>query len=137
MEGQAVSMAYRKRQGGDVTRYGNTRTGCSLGHSHRSKLESALCQQLTLLVRAKELRDLEAEVTVYLSDARIKYIPDFRAIEVATGCPRYFEAKGFENDRWPILKKLWAAYGPAPLEVWKGTPTRLRLDEIITPEVKP
>ena len=102
-------------------KYGNTRSTCQLGHSHRSKLESAVCQILMLRGKAQELELVQIEDTLYLSDARIKYIADFKCLDLKTQEFFWVEAKGFESPRWPIIQKLWSFYGPGKLEIWKGT----------------
>jgi hypothetical protein len=123
-----------KRGGGDTKRYGNKRQTCALGHSHRSKLESAVCQMLQLREKAGELKLLQAEDHVYLTEARIGYIPDFKCQDTKTGEIFWVEAKGFANDRWPILKKLWAHYGMGRLEIWQGSHVNPRLVETIVPK---
>lgn len=117
-------------------KYGNDRSTCKLGHSHRSKLEGSVCQILQLREKAGEIEIIQAEEHVYLSDARICYIADFKCKDLKTGEMLYVEAKGFANDRWPIIKKLWAAYGPANLEIWMGSHLRPTLKEIIIPRWK-
>jgi hypothetical protein len=129
-----VNFWKHRRGGGDTKRYGNKRQTCDLGHSHRSKLESAVCQMLQLRARAGELRIIHAEAQVKLTDAQIVYIADFKCQDCATGDVFYVEAKGFTNDRWPIIKKLWAHYGPAKLEIWQGSHVNPRMAEVITPK---
>lgn len=116
-----------------MTRYGNKVDVCRLNHSHASKLESAVCALLQLREKAGEIRDLETQCHVYLSRARICYIADFKCVDSRTEATLYVEAKGFANDRWPTIKKLWKSYGPGPLEIWKGSYTRPSLDEVIKP----
>jgi hypothetical protein len=86
---------------------------------------------LQLRARAGELEILQVEDHVYLTDARIGYIPDFKCRDVKTGAIFWVEAKGFANDRWPIKKKLWKFYGPGRLEIWMGSHLNPRLSEII------
>jgi hypothetical protein len=113
---------------------GNTRTLCEAGHRHRSKLESAVCQIIHLREKVGELRVIQAEDHLKLSAAGIVYIADFKCQDTRSGEFFWVEAKGFENDRWPILKKLWRFYGPGRLEIWKGTHNRPFLDETIVPK---
>lgn len=123
-------MSWRPRPKSD--KFGNTKIACALGHSHRSKLESAVCGIAQLRERAGELKLTGAEVTVYLSDARIAYIVDLVAEQ--EGKPLYIEAKGYQTPEWRIKRRLWMTYGPAPLEVWTGTHVRPVLSETIIPE---
>jgi hypothetical protein len=104
------------------------------GYSFASKLEASLYSQLKLMQGAGELVIEKVQDHVRLSDAQILYIPDFRVFDKRLGKQVWYEAKGFESDRWPIVKKLWRAYGPGPLRIFKGTYTRLRLDEEIIPK---
>ena len=114
-------------------RYGNKQTQYS-GYSFASKLEAAVYQILKLREKAGELVVLQTQAHVYLSEARIGYVPDFMCKNLKTGEVFYVEAKGFANDRWPILKKLWAAYGPGTLEIWMGNYTHPQLAETIVPK---
>jgi len=105
------------------------------GHWFDSKLEAALYDLLALRQRGGEIRDLTHQPgTVFLSEARVQYRPDFRFIDAKTGETQYAESKGFPNDRWPMKKKLWKRYGPGKLEIWMGTVLRLRLVEVIEPQ---
>jgi hypothetical protein len=116
------------------TRYGNKLASCHYGHSHVSKLEAAVCQLIHFREKAGELKLLQVQDHIALSAAKIGYIPDFKCEDALTKSPFWLEAKGFANDRWPILKKLWKAYGPGKLEVWGGTYLRPTLMETIIPE---
>ncbi len=106
------------------------------GYSFASKLEAAIYQILKIRERAGELKVLQTQDHVYLSDARIGYIPDFKCLDLVTKEEFWVEAKGFENDVWPIKKKLYKFYGPGKLEVWKGTYLKPFLHEIIIPNKK-
>ena len=119
-------------------RYGNVKTKlpCPYGFSHRSQLELSVCHLIAQREKAGELKHLKHECHVSLSDAGIKSIPDFKCLDLKTGEEFYIEAKGFANDRWPIVKKLWAAYGPGKLEVWQGTAARPKLTETIVPVLR-
>lgn len=117
-----------------MTRYGNqVNSKCSYGGTHRSLLEAAVCQIIWLREKAGEIQHVQHEVHLYLSDARIGYIVDFRCKDLKTGEDLYIEAKGFANDRWPILKKLYQFYGPGTLEIWKGSHRGPTLAETIVP----
>ena len=61
----------------------------------------------------------------------IIYKIDFSFLE--KGRLIYSEAKGFETDRWRICVKLWKYYGPAPLEIWKGSYSAPRRIDYIVP----
>ena len=114
-------------------KFGNTKQECSLGHSHASKLESAVCGIISLRQKAGELELLQSQDHVYLTKARILYIPDFKCLDKVTGETFYIESKGYEDQKWPIKKRLWKHYGPGRLEIWTGNYRNPKLDEIIVP----
>lgn len=126
------SMGYRPFKFAHRKKMGNTFTSCQMGHFHRSKLEASVCSILHLRQRAGEIKEILVEDRIYLSDARICYVVDFKCIKPDKSV-FFCEAKGHPNDTWAIKKKLWKAYGPAPLEIYKGTHLRPVLDEIIHP----
>jgi hypothetical protein len=97
-------------------KYGNKKSG---GFS--SKLENSLHGLLLLREKAGELEDIKLQHVVLLTEAKIKYIADFSAIDTATGKRIYFESKGFKTAVWAIKKRLWAYYGPGPLEIYEGS----------------
>ena len=113
-------------------KYGNERSLCSKNHSHRSKLERALCERLTLLEKAGEIEMLGVEDTVLLG-GWFKYVADFKLRDVKTGQIYWAEAKGYETDRWPSVKKGWRFCGPGLLEIYKGNELSLKLVEVIIP----
>jgi Protein of unknown function (DUF1064) len=104
-------------------------------YSFSSKLEAAVYQLLKFRLAAKEIENIEVQQHVYLSDARILYVPDFKCTD-REGNSIYCEAKGFEGERWPTIKKLWKHYGPAPLEIFKGSYKAPQLIETIFPVKK-
>jgi hypothetical protein len=103
------------------------------GRSFHSKLERSVYEMLKLRQRAKEIQDLECQVQVRLTDAQIGTKVDFAFTLRMTGERQFAEAKGFETERWLIIRKLWKHYGPAPLEIWTGTAAKPRVTEIIVP----
>jgi hypothetical protein len=115
------------------TKYQSTRTELD-GRSFASKLEAAVYQMLKLRERAGEIRVLQAQDHIYLTDARIEYVPDFKCEYVATGEVFWAEAKGYADPKWPIKKKLWRFYGPGPLELWTGNYRNPQLEETIIPK---
>lgn len=99
--------------------------------SFASKGEAGLYDHLLMREKAGEISDIKTQVQVYLTDAKILYKPDFSYIE--NGKIRFAEFKGFECGIWRIKRRLWKFYGPAPLEVYKGTYPRLKITEVIEP----
>ena len=110
-----------------MTKFGNTRSG-----NFSSKLEAAVYDQLWPLEKAGEIK-IECQDHVYLTEARIHYIAHFKITYTGTGVVEWAEAKGFSNDRWPTIKKLWKFYGPGRLIIWQGTYRKPVLTEVIIP----
>ncbi len=117
------------------TKYGNKKVEHA-GRRFDSKLEAALYDYLLLLEKAGELSDIHSQETIYLSDARIIYKPDYSAVDTATGVRKYHEAKGFETTDWRIKRRLWMSYGPAPLLIYKGSARSFKLHETLVPKVR-
>lgn len=92
------------------------------GRKFDSRAEGTLYQYLKLLVDAKEISDLQCQVSVYLTDARILYKPDFKFVR--DGKEIYAEMKGIETSSWRIKRRLWMHYGPSTLEVWNHSKSR-------------
>jgi len=115
-------------------KYKNQPSVCLYQHSHRSKLERAVCDLIWFREKAGEIKLLQVEAHVYLTKAKINYIPDFKCLDLKNNEEFYIEAKGYPDAKWPIKKKLWRHYGPARLEIWMGTHTRPSLEETIIPE---
>lgn len=104
------------------------------GRRFDSKLEASVYALLKMRERAGEIADLKCQVQVTLTKAAIILKPDFAFTDVKSGAAMYAEAKGFETPEWRLKLRLWRHYGPAPLEIWKGTAARPVLDEIVTPK---
>lgn len=115
-------------------KYGARRINLHDGRSFASMLEAALYDQLKLREKCGEIRDIECQVKVYLTDARIGMIPDFYYFDTRLMENVYSEAKGFVTSDWNIKKRLWTVYGPGRLEIWGGTHNNLRLIEEIIPK---
>lgn len=115
-------------------KFGNKRTLCSRNHSHRSGLESKVCEMLLLREKAKEIYLEQVEATVHLTRAKIRYIADFKCFDLLLNRTFYVEAKGCETDRWQIIRKLYPFYADHPLEVWKENRRGLYMEKLILPE---
>lgn len=106
-------------------KYGAQRSKCfGYKHNHRSKLEAGVCDLITAKEQKGELRRLGCEVSVRLSEAKIRYVADFHVRDRKTGEEFFIEAKGMETARWRVIKSLWSKYGPGRLDVYKGSSTR-------------
>lgn len=103
------------------------------GHWFDSKAEAALHSLLSLRERAGEVSALSHHPgTIFLSEARIQYRPDFKFIEFGETC--WAEFKGFATRDWAIKKKLWKIYGPGKLYVYGGSVSSIKLIETIIPK---
>jgi hypothetical protein len=99
-------------------------------HNFASKLEAAVYT----ILRANEDLEIQCQDHILLTNAEIKYIPDFKCTNKKTDEVFWAEAKGMVTPEFNIKKKLWKFYGPGPLHIYKGSHTRPFLSEII--EVK-
>lgn len=104
------------------------------GYSFASKLEREVYFILKMRQAAKEIVILQVQDHVYLSEAAIEYVPDFRCEDLVTGEIFWVEAKGFEKPDYKIKKRLWKYYGPGRLEEWRGSHERPYLHEVVRPK---
>ena len=112
-------------------KFGAVRSTDSQGRSFASKGERACFEYLQSLQGVGRIADLKCQVTVYLTLAKIKMIPDFAWIDHA-GFQCYGEYKGYETPEYRIKRRLWKFYGPGPLHVYTGFSSRgPNLKEII------
>lgn len=86
------------------------------------------------MVAKGELELLTCKPYIYLTRARIPMIPDFKAFDTELKEEVYFEAKGFETEKWILKRKLWTVYGPGRLRVFKGSARSFRMVEEIIPK---
>jgi len=112
-----------------LTKYKAVRTTFS-GYSFASKIEAQRYAELELLKRAGEVVSIKCQVQVSLSHANIIYKPDF-LVEMKDGSQIYEEVKGFETPEWRLKRKLWIAYGPGELHIYKLKGRKLYLDEVL------
>ena len=99
-----------------------------------SMLERSVHDLLRIRERAGEISIEKIQDRIKLASTGIVSIPDFRVRDRITGERFHVEAKGFETDRWKIIKKLWPFFGPGKIEVWGGSHLRPRLQEVIHPD---
>src|SRR5690242_4921501 len=103
-----------------MNKYSNTKISHA-GFSFSSKHEAAVYDILYLRMKAGEFESIQPQDSVYLTDAKILYKPDFKCIRPNGLEPLWVEAKGFKTDVWAIKRRLWKEYGPGELEIWEGT----------------
>lgn len=115
--------------------FNNVKTSnlCFYGFSHRSQLERGVCDLIAWEEKAGVTKHMAHEDTQYLTEARYKYIPDFKVQNCATSEIYWVEAKGYPDKRWTTTKKLWKFYGPGRLKIYIGTRAKPLLKEQILP----
>lgn len=109
----------------------------SHGISFSSKLEAATYEMLLLRVKAGEYKSIQVQDYIYMTDARILYIPDFKCELSDESGFDWHESKGYESALWPTKKRLWRHYGPGKLFIWKGNWRKPVLSETVVPVLKP
>lgn len=88
---------------------------------------------LLLREKAGEIKEIQQQINVHLTLAKILYKPDFAYTDCATGETIYVEAKGMDTQTWRIKLRLWKFYGPGTLEIWRGSYNKPFLDETVIP----
>lgn len=104
------------------------------GRRFDSQLEKAVFDELTLLEKAGEIKDLRQQHTVYLTEARIGLRVDFSAVNTKTNELEFFEAKGYPTAEYQIKRRLWEYYGPGKLTVYAGTYKKPFVKEVVIPK---
>jgi predicted nuclease of restriction endonuclease-like RecB superfamily len=84
---------------------------------------------LKALELAGELSIIQVQPQVRLSAAEILYKPDFLIQDLKINERVYVEYKGYETPEWRIKRRLWMAYGPGKLRIYKGSGLRLVMTE--------
>ena len=119
----------------NVAKYNEVKSERPGGLSFASKLEASLYDYLKACEDRGEIKIEEIQSSVKLTKAQIRCLPDFRIYDNELKCQVWCEAKGFETERWLLIKRLWKFYGPGPIRIYKGTHKNLYLDEVIIPNV--
>ena len=104
------------------------------GLSFASQLEADLYAVLLVMKRTGEVSEIGCQPSVYLTDARIRYVPDFYTFDVKMQASVWYEAKGYETDVWRIKRRLWKCYGPGPLVVVRRKGSGLLFEKPIIPK---
>lgn len=103
------------------------------GYKFASQGELELYFYLKGLACLGEIVAIKPQDRVSLGAAKYGMIPDFR-VELPTQKYEWHEFKGYEQETWPRHKKMWAAYGPGPLHVWKKDRGGLVMTQTIVPK---
>lgn len=107
-----------------VTKYNkfsNERRMSRDGRSFHSQSEAGRYEELKLLERAGQIKDLKCQVSVKLSKAKIELIVDYKYFDIKLNEEVFEEFKGFETPEWRIKRRLWKSYGPGLLRVMRRT----------------
>lgn len=102
------------------------------GRSFASKGERDCYEMLKLLVKSGEYRDLECQVKTELLP-KLTHCTDFKVWDLKRDEPVWIEYKGFIDQRWRDIKKIWKHCGPGRLKVYNGYGLRMKLIEEIIP----
>lgn len=116
---------------GPRNKYGNKKISHA-GYSFASKGEADLFDYLKLLEHQKELKDIQVQATVHLTEGRsqIRYIADFKVFSIKDNRDEWYEFKGFETPEWRLKRRLWMDFGPGPLKIYKKSGRIFLFDEI-------
>ncbi len=104
--------------GGVGSKYGNNPTEYN-GRRYDSQAEAERAAELDLLLEAGEIHKWVAQPRYVLGDlAKINFTADF-AVWNADGTVHVEDVKGYETERFRLIRQLWRAMGPAPLVILK------------------
>lgn len=120
-------MAWQRGQ----SKYGAKRITTD-GRSFMSQGEASCYLHLKALEQSGEITNLKCQVTVRLTKAELRFVMDFTYEQ--NGETVWADYKGFETERWNVLKKLWPHYGPGRLVIYKGKAGRVFVAEEIRVE---
>ena len=101
------------------------------GRMFDSKAERDRAEQLKVMEKDGDIQDLELQPQTFLSQAEIKYKPDFAYTQ--NDVRIYEDVKGVETEGFRIKSKLWKKYGPGPLRITKrkGTHSPITIPKTI------
>ena len=107
------------------------------GRLWSSKLELKVYEMLLMMERGGKFSEIKCQVHCRFKTedhGKIIMIPDFSAVDNATGKVVYIEAKGFPTASWKRKKKAWAINGPGILYIYGGPYKSPLLIETIVPK---
>ena len=97
--------------------------------------DSGLERDLYLLLKNDpEVAEVQIKASVHLTRAKILYKPDYKVLG-RNGVEWFCEAKGFEDEKWRIKRRLWMHYGPGELRIYHRQGKKgIVLHEVIVPK---
>lgn len=100
-------------------------------HTYDSKLEHEMHMTLKLLERSGEIKDIRHHPGAVQLTRFVKYKPDFLIFDIKRNIEIFIESKGFDGERWRVIRNLWREFGPKPLQVWRKSGNRVFMAEEI------
>lgn len=90
------------------------------GYNYSSRYEATIGNLLFAQEKAGEIAITGRQVQIELTPrpGLITYKPDFECLDLVTNESFFVEAKGYENERWPMKLKLFRLFGDRPLHVY-------------------
>lgn len=101
----------KRSLGGSTNKYGAKKAERA-GRSFDSGAEAKVFDYLTMLQSGGDILDLKCQV-------RLHYRSDFQYYDVHLRRTITAEVKGFEGERWRVIRQLWLDVGPTPLWVYR------------------
>jgi len=101
-----------------------------------SRAEAACCSYFQLLEKGGELKIMDSQPNVFVTDAKLKIIPDWLLLYSDERGLRYADYKGCSTQSWGKNRRLWKSYGPMTMEVWKQNSKGFFVSELIVPKEK-
>ena len=86
-------------------------------------------QLLKLLERAGNIKITAVQTQTQITP-EITHRTDFLVFDLRLGEPVWVEYKGFQTERWRIIKKLWKSHGPGLLRIYSGYGLKMHCEEI-------
>ena len=99
-----------------ANKYGAIRTDLD-GYSFASKGEAACYVMLKQLNMAGELADIRCQRTIKLMPS-VNFKVDFVVYDMKLAQDVYVEFKGFQCERWRMIRNTWRDVGPGILRVY-------------------
>lgn len=101
------------------------------GRSFDSKFESELYGQLLWLQKAGLINNIRCQVSIQITP-HVKWKADFVAFDIKTQKDVAHEAKGFEGDRWLVIRQLLKDLAPMDVCIYKKKGNTI----VMTEEIK-
>ena len=97
-----------------TSKYRASSCRCLEGHAHDSRAEARYCEQLFILKKAGEIREVKRapQFDLYVNGKKIVgHQPDW-LVTFPDGHKEVYEFKGFATEKWKIQRRLFEALHP-------------------------